>query len=127
MDPFHVSCLDCFVESGVHVLSITRTSLLDDDANQLRREFSTVLPPGANSRVVLDLTRVDAMSSAGVGALVGLLKRIREQGGQLVLCGLSARVAYVLQMCQLIDEDASQAIFVTTRDQESALARLAAA
>jgi anti-anti-sigma factor len=126
MDSFHVSCLDCVVESGVHVLSITRASLLDEDATQLRRDAAAVLPPGAPSRVVLDLARVDAMSSAGVGALVGLLKRIREQGGQLVLCGLSPRVAYVLKMCRLIDEDAGRAIFVTTRDQESALARLAA-
>lgn len=46
--------------------------------------------------VVVDLSRVDLISSAGVGALVGGAKTLREVSGDLRLASLSERTHSVL-------------------------------
>jgi anti-anti-sigma factor len=113
-------------ESGVLVLTVTDAHILDDVSQGLRRDFATIVPQAAAKRVVLDLHRVVAMSSAGVGALISLLRRVREANGQLVLCGLSRNVAWTLQLCRLIDEtpQGDAATFCCETDVDTALARL---
>jgi anti-anti-sigma factor len=113
-------------ESGVLVLTVTDAHILDDVSQGLRRDFATIVPQAAAKRVVLDLHRVVAMSSAGVGALISLLRRVREADGQLVLCGLSRNVAWTLQLCRLIDEtpQGDAATFCCETDVDTAVARL---
>ncbi len=51
--------------------------------------------------VLLDFTRVPFMDSSGLGSLVGVLKRLKEQNGKLALCGLSRDIAKVLEVTKL--------------------------
>ena len=52
------------------------------DAPALRESFQEVLDNGATA-VVLDLTAVSFLDSTVLGAIVGLLRRMREAGGEL--------------------------------------------
>jgi anti-sigma B factor antagonist len=59
---------------------VTLSGELDaHDAPQLRRLFQSI----ENPVVVLDLSRLAFLDSAVLGALVGLLRRQREAGGEL--------------------------------------------
>jgi anti-anti-sigma factor len=113
-------------ENGVLVLTVTDAHVLDDVALGLRRDFASLIPQAGAKRIVLDLHRVVAMSSAGVTALISLLRRVREAGGQLVLCGLSRNVAWTLQLCRLIDDtpQGEAAAFWCETDVDTAIARL---
>ena len=62
---------------------ITLSGELDAfDAPELRRAFETVLESEPRL-VVLDLTGVTFLDSTVLGAIVGLLRRVREAGGEL--------------------------------------------
>ncbi|MFZ4395433.1 MAG: STAS domain-containing protein [Kiritimatiellia bacterium] len=48
--------------------------------------------------VVVDLTGVDLLDSSGLGALVALLKRVSERGGDLKIAGLQKKVRMVFEI-----------------------------
>jgi anti-sigma B factor antagonist len=53
------------------------------------------------SNLVIDLSQVTYMSSAGLRELVAALKRVREGGGDLRLCAPSERVSNVIELAGL--------------------------
>jgi anti-sigma B factor antagonist len=54
---------------------------------QIRRELDQIVARGP-TRVVMDLSALRLIDSSGVGAIVSLYKRIRANGGQMVVNGL---------------------------------------
>jgi anti-sigma B factor antagonist len=56
---------------------------------------------GAHSQVVVDLSAVPFVDSAGLGALIGAVRHIRESGGDVVVCGPRPSVARVLDLVGL--------------------------
>ncbi len=66
----------------------------------LRQAVVTEVTGGARL-VVLDLTAVDFMDSAGVGVVVGGLRRLRAHGGDLVLVCPEPRIRQVFESCDL--------------------------
>jgi anti-sigma B factor antagonist len=59
--------------------------------------FSTHLQAGEN-RLILDMSGLDYISSAGLRSLLAAAKKIKASGGAVVLCGLSGTVAEVFTM-----------------------------
>ena len=53
-------------------------------ADELRASLQEVLDQGA-SDLVLDLAELELLDSSGLGVLVGVLKRINERQGRMVL------------------------------------------
>jgi anti-anti-sigma factor len=53
------------------------------------------------SRVVLDLSTVEFMDSSGVGALLGVQKRLSTQGEAVTLKGARAAVVGVIELLRL--------------------------
>jgi anti-sigma B factor antagonist len=53
------------------------------DAPSLRRAFSELTDGKNGIQVVLDLAAVSFLDSTALGTLVGLLRRVRENGGEL--------------------------------------------
>ncbi len=70
------------------------------NATQLGEAFNTWFGKGRNNLVV-DLEKVDYISSAGLRELVSALKRARQEGGDLRLCAPPARVREVLELAGL--------------------------
>lgn len=72
-------------------------------ADKLGQELNDAIDAGKN-QVVLDLSQVEYMSSAGLRELVSALKRIQRgavRGGDLRLAALSDRVQEVLELAGL--------------------------
>ena len=69
-------------------------------APALRERIRELSARGA-VHLIADLTQVDFLDSTGLGALVGGLKRLREDGGSLALVITTPRVLRVFQVTGL--------------------------
>jgi anti-anti-sigma factor len=69
-------------------------------------------------RLVLDLSGVEYISSAGLRVLLMAAKRLKEPPGGLVLCGMGPSVRTVLELAGFLP------LFAVEARREQALARL---
>jgi anti-sigma B factor antagonist len=69
-------------------------------APELRERVVQLLAGGAR-HVVADLREVDFLDSTGLGALVGSLKRLREQDGSLTLVATADRILTIFRLTGL--------------------------
>ena len=76
--------------SGVHLLVLT--GRLGSTTAESLREALDRPGFGANSRVLVDLSGVDYVSSAGLQVLERAAERARATGGRVVVCGLQEPV-----------------------------------
>jgi anti-sigma B factor antagonist/stage II sporulation protein AA (anti-sigma F factor antagonist) len=70
------------------------------DANTtptLEKKLSKILSE-SKQRVLIDFSRVDYLSSAGMRLLLSATKKISAQGGKLVFCGMSEDVMEIIRM-----------------------------
>lgn len=70
------------------------------EVERLRQQFTSLVEGGA-TRMAIDLSDVEAIDSAGVGALIAGLKAARSAGGDLRLVAPSTVVVDVLEMMNL--------------------------
>lgn len=61
---------------------------------ELEKSCSALIEQGQN-RLILDLTALDYVSSAGLRSVLAAAKKAKAAGGTLVLCGLSGLVQEV--------------------------------
>ena len=71
------------------------------ESMDLTRRLESHLADGAVRPLVLDLSGVDYMGSAGLGTVVWLGKRMRESRQKFALAGLRDRVAHVFKLSGL--------------------------
>ncbi len=82
---------------GVAVVRFTGPLTLGTSLHAVDAQLQKMIRDGA-ARVVLDLTEVPYMDSAGLGVLVQASGIAKQQGGDLRLCGVSQRVAELITM-----------------------------
>ena len=70
------------------------------NATELGQELDKTVDDG-NSNLVLDLSGVEYMSSAGLREMVRVLKRVKRSGGDLRIANPSDRVKEVLELAGL--------------------------
>jgi len=90
--------LTCSVsqEPGYAVVSVVGE--IDVSTEQQFRDGLTSVLSGGAVRVVVDLSGVTFMASAGIGVLMGVRRVLSQSGGQLVLASPLGEVAMVLSM-----------------------------
>jgi anti-sigma B factor antagonist len=91
--------VDVFDQDGWTVLRVTG-ELDVATAPRLRQEAVRVVAEG-RLRLVMDLAGVDFLDSTGLGVVIGVLKRARGHGGDLVLAGLSPQVSKVFEITRV--------------------------
>jgi bifunctional UDP-N-acetylglucosamine pyrophosphorylase/glucosamine-1-phosphate N-acetyltransferase len=102
------------------VFDLSGRLTLGDPINQLRAEIRPMIEAGRRN-VVLNLTKVSYIDSAGMGALVAVLKAVREANGQLRLSGLPPKVKVLLETANL------DRVFEVCTDEAAALASISKA
>lgn len=86
---------------GVVMLDLHgQTTLTGEDEHRLLRAAQRVLDAGYR-HVVLNLSSVSYLDSTGVGEIVGAYTKVARAGGQLKLCGVSARTDELLRAAHI--------------------------
>ena len=52
-------------------------------------------------KIILNLREVEHVDSSGLGALVFLMQKVRQEGGELILCGLNTSLQTLMQISKL--------------------------
>lgn len=69
-------------------------------SKEARGLFGTLVEDG-HRRMVVDLAAVDFIDSSGLGVLVGLLKKIRAEDGELRIAGVSPSLMSIFELTQV--------------------------
>lgn len=92
-------------------------SVTEREAMILTNETDPLLAPDRPALVV-DLGLVGVLTSAGIGALVRLHKRMDELKGKMAVCGLNPDLAELFRLTRM------DRLFLVVETREQALARL---
>jgi anti-sigma B factor antagonist len=92
--------IEARLESGETAV-ISPVGEVDIANTQEVRDAALKLMSQGARHVVVDLSRTEYLDSAGLGMLVGLLKRVRERGGAMAVAGAKGRVKYVFDITHL--------------------------
>ncbi len=80
------------VRPGVNRLTAVNAKAFKDEVSELLDAGST--------QIIVDFEDVSFLDSSGLGALVGILKRIGNRG-DLAVCGLGDSVAEMFRICRM--------------------------
>lgn len=92
------------VEHGMDVTIVTfiDKSILDDQQiRRLQESFEPVIEKNGDGEIILNFTNVEFMSSAVLGLLIRIHKRVIERGGQLRLRNLDPSIMKIFEITQL--------------------------
>ena len=102
------------VETGsgtTAVVTLVGLLTLGTNLKTADQRVQTALAQGAKN-LVLDVTGVEFSDSAGLGMLVHTFGLVRAKGGQMRMCGVGERIAYMLKLTttdKLLTVDADRA------------------
>lgn len=102
--------------NGICVIRPEGDRLTALGANAFRHEVSQLIDGGSN-RIVIDLSEVRFVDSSGLGAIVGLLKKVGNRG-EVVVCGLSDAVRQMFRVTRM------ERVFQIHPDARAAIAAL---
>ena len=87
---------------GEIMLTITEPKLLDPDCiREMEDALLRVVDTGKYNKILLNFSNVTFLSSRFLGCLVNMLKRIRENKGELTLCKIDPELFRVFQITRL--------------------------
>lgn len=100
---------------GIHVIAVQGEVDLFT-APELKAAGQALLDDGA-TRLVVDLTGTSFLDSTALGVLIGLVKRVRPQGGDLIVVNTEPTTAKTFAITGLDD------VFSLVETREEAVAR----
>ncbi len=101
-------------KSGIVLVGVDG-QLIVGNRQELKQKVLDALDGGAR-KFVVDFAKTGYIDSSGLGVLVSLSKKIREQGGELRLAGLNEDLQTLFELTKL------DTLFAITRTAEEALA-----
>jgi anti-anti-sigma factor len=115
-----------YVECQAIVLTIKESHLQGDPiSDQLRADLLSAVERSRARHVVLDFQNITFVSSVAFRPLLSLHRKLKEQGGRLVLCGMCERVAEVFHVTRLVSTTGTTAApFELQADAAAAIASL---
>lgn len=100
------------IRPGVERLTAANAKAFKDDVSQLIE--------GGAAQLVVDFSDVSFVDSSGLGALVGILKKIGYRG-DLAVAGLNADVVQMFKICRM------DSVFKTSATVDQAVEKMAEA
>lgn len=83
-----------------HVMVSLSGSIYVEEATRLRESLIGYITQGHNT-FVLDLSDVEYIDSSGLGTLVAIQKRARQNGGNVIIKGLKGLVKELFELTRL--------------------------
>jgi anti-sigma B factor antagonist len=84
---------------SVAVAAVPVDELDAGNAGEFKRDIAPVLQ--ANSKLVLDLSRLRFVDSSGLGAMLSCLRQLTAKSGDLKLCGMSKQVRALFELVRM--------------------------
>src|SRR5580658_5200708 len=81
---------------------VTATGRLDAIYSTAFAKEVGVLIGGANTKILIDFTDIDFVTSAGIRAVLLLMKKAKDSGAVFALCGVNEQVKEVLDISGLV-------------------------
>lgn len=104
------------------ITTFTSESILEEkDIQALRESIMSVIEQAERINLILDFCNVRFLSSAVLGLLIRISKKIYERDGQLRLCNINPKIQEVFKITRL------SKIFDIYKDTEDAVESLPAA
>ena len=70
---------------------------------EIENELNKIISEDSRSNVILDLSKVEYMSSSGLRIFVATMRQLKETGRSLKLCSLNYAVKKVFEVVELMD------------------------
>jgi len=86
-------------KSGIVIVGV-EGQLIVGNRQELKQKVLDALEDGSR-KFVIDFSKTGYIDSSGLGVLVSLSKKIREQGGELRLAGLNADLQTLFELTKL--------------------------
>ncbi len=84
---------------SIAVATVPEDELDASNAGEFKRDIAPVLQ--ANTRLVLDLSRLRFVDSSGLGAMLSCLRQLSAKNGDLKLCGMSKQVRGLFELVRM--------------------------
>jgi anti-anti-sigma factor len=104
-------------EAGCLIIRLKGPALSEQEAASVLSDLNTDAP-SQNWRVALDMTRVEFLASAGIGALISMHRACSGAGGDLIMFGVNDNIDGVFKVTKM------NKFFTITKDQPKALKKL---
>jgi anti-sigma B factor antagonist len=104
-----------YVEDATIVTFVDEKILEEMDIQALQASIMSVVEEVERINLILNFSNVQFLSSAVLGLLMRISKKVYERGGQLKLCNISPRIYEIFKITRLnqifdIHEDVDRAI-----------------
>ena len=86
-----------------NVVVICPEKALDNNNAHEMSEAITRAQSEGYKYIIVNLSRLDFISSAGVGSILGVVGSSRASGGDIVLCNASDKVRHIFEILDLCD------------------------
>lgn len=105
----------------VTVVNFLTTQVLDEmNVHQLGEELNNLVDKEGKTKLVLNFTKVKYLSSAVLGKLISLNKKVNGLKGRIGLCGINPEIMKVFKITQL---DKMIPIFESEEDAVKGIAK----
>ena len=84
---------------GIAVAIVPVDELDASNAGEFKQDIAPMVQ--ANTRLVLDLSRLRFVDSSGLGAMVSCLRQLSAKSGDLKLCGMSKQVRGLFELVRM--------------------------
>ena len=79
---------------------VAESTLDNNNAHEMHGAIGELLSKGYKN-IVVDMSQLEFLASAGVGSIIGNVETAREAGGDIILCNVSKTVQHVLDVLDL--------------------------
>ena len=90
-----------YAENATKVTFVDEKILEEMDIHSLQNSVMSVIEEGGRINLILDFCNVQFLSSAVLGLLMRISKKVYEQEGQLRLCNISPRIYEIFKITRL--------------------------
>lgn len=90
-----------YAENATIITLVDEKILEEEDVRALRESIMSVVEQAGRINLILDFRNVQSLSSAVLGLLIRVSKRIYEMDGQLRLCNIAPKIREVFRITRL--------------------------
>ncbi len=88
------------VVNGVVVADISGQIRISTQ-NECKEYFDNLVKTYSNTNIILNMSGIGYINSAGIGMIIDTFKKFRKNGGRLVLCRLVSDIAKLFEVTKL--------------------------